>query len=358
MRLLTFILLLAQTSLCAQQADPLLFKEKTHDFGEINEDGGKAEAEFSFTNNSGRAMKIISVQPSCGCTTPGWTKEAIAPGGTGFVKAIFDPKGRPGFFNKSLTVTTDLEGGPMVLQIKGQVLEKNHVVAAVDFPVEKGNLHFKLNAINLDKIFINLPASQKEFPVYNAGPKVIHFNGKIAGPSYIRIETPKELIPNEKGTIKVTFDAKMRGRYGFVSEDVEIATDDELMPIKSFPVYATIEDFFPVLSADESAKAPVLRMDLMTFDLGKIRQGSIIERDVGLRNVGKKDLIIRGVQPNCSCVTATVESMVIRSGVTANVKISFATAGRDGTQQKAVTFYTNDPKNPVQRITLTAYIEN
>src|ERR1700690_3423653 len=66
MRILTVILLMVHSGLLAQQAEPLLFKEKTHDFGEIPEEGGNADYEFSFTNNSGRAIKIISVQASCG----------------------------------------------------------------------------------------------------------------------------------------------------------------------------------------------------------------------------------------------------------------------------------------------------
>ena len=31
---------------------------------------------------------------------------------------------------------------------------------------------------------------------------------------------------------------------------------------------------------------------------------------------------------------------------------------RKGTQQKAVTVYSNDPQNPVQRVTFTAYVED
>src|SRR5258708_3869619 len=83
-----------------QQVDQLLFREKIYDFGNIEEAKGPADHEFIFTNNSGRPVKILSVHASCGCTTPGWSQSPVPQGKTGFVKASFDPKGRPGYFNK------------------------------------------------------------------------------------------------------------------------------------------------------------------------------------------------------------------------------------------------------------------
>ena len=62
------------------------------------------------------------MQASCGCTTPDWSKEPIAPGKKGFVKASYNPAGRPGNFNKSVTVTSNQ--GTQVLYIKGQVVPK------------------------------------------------------------------------------------------------------------------------------------------------------------------------------------------------------------------------------------------
>src|SRR5260221_13930486 len=99
---LSIIILVASHFAFAQLAEPLYFREKIHDFGDIKEEGGPAVFEFTITNRSTRPVSILSVKPSCGCTTPDWTREQIAPGGTGFVKASFDPKGRPGYFNKTL----------------------------------------------------------------------------------------------------------------------------------------------------------------------------------------------------------------------------------------------------------------
>src|SRR4051812_29732805 len=99
--ILSVFFVLASTLLFAQQSKPIVFKDEIHDFGTIAEEGGPVTYDFSFTNNSNRAIKILTVQASCGCTTPDWTKEIVQPGKNGFIKASYNPKGRPGFFNKS-----------------------------------------------------------------------------------------------------------------------------------------------------------------------------------------------------------------------------------------------------------------
>jgi len=165
------------------------------------------------------------------------------------------------------------------------------------------------------------------------------------------------LRPKESGTIKVMYDARSRNQYGFVSDNIEITTDDDIQPVKSFSVYATIEEFFAPLSAEESALAPVLQMEINAVDFGRIRQGNVLTREIAIKNTGTKELHVKSVQGNCSCITALVEPFRIKSGEEGRLKVSLNTEGRTGIQQKAVTVYSNDPKNPVQRLTITGYIE-
>src|ERR1041385_5556637 len=129
----------------AQLSEPLIFREKLHDFGNISEQDGPATFEFVVSNKSIRPIKITGVQPSCGCTTPDWTKEPIAVGGTGFIKASYDPKGRPGYFDKTLSVTTDWDGTTTVLRIKGNVVTQQSLGDPALFTVASGNLKLKSN---------------------------------------------------------------------------------------------------------------------------------------------------------------------------------------------------------------------
>lgn len=339
-----------------QLAEPLFFREKIHDFGEVLEQQGQADHEFIFTNNSGRPMRIISVQASCGCTTPGWTKEAVAPGKTGFIKASFDPKGRPGYFNKSLTVTTDLSGTPITLQIKGSVVDKL-TVKDESLTAANGSLKLKNSSFNVGKVFINKEASTIEFAVVNEGKESIDFS-EVVAPAYIQVTTPKSLQPGERGVIKLKYDAKTKKQYGFQADNIELKTTDVLNPIKSFPVYTTIEEFFPALSAEELTKAPLLVLDRYEVNFFKVKKGVDVENPVSFQNKGKKNLELRYIQSNCSCIIATSDRQVLKPGEKATISIKFITEGRSGSQNKAITIYTNDPRNPVQRITITGVIED
>ena len=102
----------------AEPTTTIKFKTETHDFGTLQE-GDPAEAEFTFTNTGKKPLIIQNVQPGCGCTTPFWSKDPVAPGKTGVIKAAYGTKGRVGTFNKNITVTST--AGTNVIYIKGTV---------------------------------------------------------------------------------------------------------------------------------------------------------------------------------------------------------------------------------------------
>ncbi|WP_276373687.1 DUF1573 domain-containing protein [Chryseolinea sp. H1M3-3] len=352
-----FFCLVCSTGVFAQVAKPLQFSEEIFDFGSIKEQAGPVTHEFTFLNNSSRHVKIVGVQASCGCTTPAWSKEPVAPGKKGFIQASYNPVGRPGYFNKSLTVTTDLDSNPIILQIKGQVAvegEKENV----QFQAANGSWKLKSGSFNLGKVFIKDEFTVRDFQVLNEGSKPVTFSGKYVGPAYIKIDVqPKTLAPGEKGNIKVSYNGKMKAKYGFQSDNVELYTDDELNATKSFSVYATLEDEFPQLTAEELAKAPQLRVQASTLDFGRLRPNVPSVREIQFYNTGKKELDIKSLQGNCTCVTASAEKTSIKPGESSLIKISLNPQDRKGSLQKSLTIYSNDPQNPVQRITFSGYVE-
>ncbi len=358
-KLIALILIVAGAGMVvdvgAQQADQLIFREKIYDFGNIEEAKGAADHEFIFTNNSGRPVKILSVHASCGCTTPGWSQSPVPQGKVGFIKASFDPKGRPGYFNKSLTITTDLDANPIILEIKGHVVDKVNTVAA-DFPIANGSLYFKTKAINMGTIFINKPPAQKQFEVMNKGDVSVRFL-EVVNPLYIKVELPAVLQPKEAGVIRVTYDTRQKNRFGFASDNIQITTDDAGNELKQFSVFATLEEFYTTPVGEEATKVPVLLIREPSIDLGRTRQNTAIERNVVLKNVGRSNLQLKAFQGNCSCIAATPEKDSIAPGDSINVKVSFTPQAREGTQQKAITLYSNDPRNPVQRIMVQVYVE-
>ncbi|MBI1767400.1 MAG: DUF1573 domain-containing protein [Bacteroidetes bacterium] len=338
-----------------QLSEPLIFREKIHDFGNILEQDGPATFEFVVFNKSTRPVKIINVQPSCGCTTPDWTKEPIAVNGTGFIKASYDPKGRPGYFDKTLTITTDWDGTPVVLHIKGTVVNPQTANDPSLFSVVIGSLRFKSNSFNLGKVFINRDTEAISFPIRNGGKDSVHFKGYVS-PRYIKVNVPKVIAPDQIANLKISFDAKLKNQYGFTSENIELKTDDVEFPEKSFSVYATTEEYFPKLSDKELADAPILSLQANVVNFGVVRAGAVLSREIKITNTGKKELIIRHAQSNCSCLTISPGQRALKPGQEISMKITLDTQGRTGPQNKSVTIYSTDPQNPVQRITFTTAV--
>lgn len=95
------------------------WKSETVDVGEIPQ-GTPKTIEFEFKNTGKTPIIITNVKPSCGCTASEYTKEPIAPGKTGVIKAIYNAAVK-GAFNKTVTVTTNAEENPKTLMFKGTV---------------------------------------------------------------------------------------------------------------------------------------------------------------------------------------------------------------------------------------------
>lgn len=80
----------------------LLVKETAFDFGTIPQ--GKPVYHFFEVTNTGKNPMVISnVQTSCGCTTPEWSKDPIAPGATAKVRVGYNAAGE-GHFEKYITI--------------------------------------------------------------------------------------------------------------------------------------------------------------------------------------------------------------------------------------------------------------
>jgi hypothetical protein len=104
----------------AQNVAIVAVDTENFDFGKIKQ-GVPATHKFVFTNKGKVPMVITNAQPSCGCTTPDWTKDPIPPGGQGFVTATYNAAS-PGAFNKSISVMANVANGVVILYIKGEVV--------------------------------------------------------------------------------------------------------------------------------------------------------------------------------------------------------------------------------------------
>lgn len=95
-------------NIVAMAQEPVMtFDKTTHDFGKINEADGRVTTVFEFKNEGMTPLVLTNVRASCGCTTPKWTREPVEPGTTGQITVTYNPNGRPGRFQKTITITSN-----------------------------------------------------------------------------------------------------------------------------------------------------------------------------------------------------------------------------------------------------------
>lgn len=110
----------AATTTTNQNPEAMKFTNEDHNFGTIPE-GPAVSYDFEFKNTGKEPIILSSVQASCGCTTPSWSKEPILPGKSSKVTATYNTQGRPGNFVKTITINSNI--GTKVVKIQG-VVEK------------------------------------------------------------------------------------------------------------------------------------------------------------------------------------------------------------------------------------------
>jgi len=86
-----------------KSVDVLKLKETEHDFGKIPQ-GRPVYYVFEVTNTGVQPLKLDDVHASCGCTTPEWSREAIAPGATAQIKVGYNAAAE-NYFEKFITIT-------------------------------------------------------------------------------------------------------------------------------------------------------------------------------------------------------------------------------------------------------------
>ena len=85
--LFLFMTILLATGLASAQKKAVISAEEvSYNFGAIKESDGKVSHTFVVSNTGDMPLVITRVIASCGCTTPEWPKEPVAPGKNAEIK--------------------------------------------------------------------------------------------------------------------------------------------------------------------------------------------------------------------------------------------------------------------------------
>ncbi len=129
----------AETVSANAAPETLSFTETEYDFGKIPQ-GKPVTHVFEFKNTGASPFFLDNVQASCGCTTPEWNKDVVAPGATAKIIVGYNAQNE-GTFAKPVTITYN---GTITKQIiiKGDVWKT---------PVSSAPENTKINSLENEK---------------------------------------------------------------------------------------------------------------------------------------------------------------------------------------------------------------
>jgi hypothetical protein len=87
--------------------------------------------------------------------------------------------------------------------------------------------------------------------------------------------------------------------------------------VQSTPVTSVVTDATKLpepMKLPPQIPQPKIDMSIESVDLGAVKLGDVVTREVTIANPGAHDLVIRSIASDCACVSATVDAATIPSG--------------------------------------------
>lgn len=327
------------------------FDSTTHNFGTIEESGGKVAHTFHYTNSGTQQLVIIDVAVSCGCTTPRFSRNPLAVGATGKLTIEFDPINRPGRINKEIYVVTN--AGNLKLTIDGIVnprprsLEERYPFIVGSGARIDGLGHYSLQVPINDAI-------TTEIGIANTSPAIpvtIGF-GYSTLPSNVTVTASKTLVgARDEARLSIT----VRGdKYGAFNYSIPLIINGK-KTAESLAIAGAVIDNFALLSDEELVDSPRAKFSTFYHRFGTVKTGAHAKTIVEITNIGRSPLIIRGIEGSTQ-IEAKIDRTTIAPNGTANLTLIY-TPSQTGYDSGSVRLVVNDPRNPTPEIRFTAAVE-
>ena len=354
----TLCMALMGVAMMAQQ--PVITFEKTeHDFGKIHEEDGRVSVVFEFKNEGMAPLVLSNVRASCGCTTPTWTREPVEPGQTGSITVTYNPNGRPGRFQKTVTITSNASEPTTKVFIKGEVIPKPAK------PVNKYTI--AVGALNMKSLVLDLGTIKKgdtksgELEYANLGQEehkvALATNSSYEGflISQVTLETIKA---NETGKFVFALDTKASKLYGPVEFNAYVVVDgkQELSDTYKLTIKANIVEDFSNMTVEQKQQAPIIET-LAEFNAGKIAAGKTAKFLFPIKNTGVNPLEVRRVYSTDAHLNPKAPKP-IKSGKKGAVNLDINAKGLEpGSYSREVVIITNDYLNPIKKVKINFVVE-
>ena len=306
---------------------------------------------YEMKNKGGSQLVISDVKTSCGCTTVSFPREPIPVDGSFTVSATYDAR-QLGHFNKQIGIYSNASEKPLLLGLKGVVVEKI-VDFSGEYPYTIADVQVDINNIEFDDVSSGDMPVQKIHIMNNSSktvsPVLMHL------PDYLKsYVSPTRIAPGHAGEATVTLLSKKLRNFGLTQTSIYLGMfpGDKVSPEKEIEVSAVLLPGFSTLTDFQRANAPALQLSTYKLDIdfaGKSKQQDVIL----VKNIGKSMLEIQSVQVFTSGIELTMPKSQLSPGEEVKMKITArAKELKSVRTQPRILMITNDPDNAKAVITL------
>lgn len=353
-----FLLSALLLSITLMGQEPVItFEKTTHDFGKINESDGRVTTVFEFTNEGMVPLVLTNVRASCGCTTPKWTHEPIEPGQKGNITVTYNPSGRPGRFQKTVTITSNATEPTLRIYIKGEVIPKT-TNPSDQYPITMGVLKLKKQVHNFGSL---TKGTKKTIAIEyaNTTNTPIHV-GCMTNKMDTHIKplaTLKEIQPGEKGMLQITLETAECRQYGPMVSKVYVVVNgkEEWTDEYAISLRADIKQDFSQLTVDQRQQAPIIEVGSVV-NMGTVKVGKKLQSKVVVNNLGISPMTIHRVVSTDASLYTYPPKAPVKSGKKGEIKLE-VTGDKVGRYSRMITIISDDPSQPVKNISVEWTVE-
>ena len=299
------------------------FDGRVYDFGVV-EPEDKPQHYFTFKNTGQVDLVISKVKSSCGCTAALLSEERIPPGELGRIEVKFDPRGRRGKQQKTVSVHSNAENESVI-----QLTIQGVVKASVEVAPEQ----IFFGSVNNQEVY------EKRIRVLGAG------DGKL---KITHVETSSpfltgEISPPQPGEV-ITYEVKILLRSGApvgkLEETLTIHTNSEARPQLN-------------VSIEGNVLGPISVYPEQLF-LGFINAGEVIQRDILLTKMGPADMKV--LEVNHQSVFVSTEVAPVESGRKIRIRVKLSDSIPTGAFRDTLEIRTNVKEQSAVRVPLHALV--
>ena len=352
-------LCMALTAVAMMAQNPVITFEKTeHDFGKINEADGRVSVIFEFKNEGMAPLVLSNVRASCGCTTPTWTREPVEPGQTGSITVTYNPNGRPGRFQKTVTITSNATEPTRKVYIKGEVIPKS-AKPVNKYTIAVGDLSMKSKVLDLGTI---TKGEQKngelEYANLTQADHHVELATNATDAFLIHQVTLADVKATEVGKFMFAIDSNDPKLYGPVEAYAYVVVDGKKAINETYQltIKANIVEDFSKMTPEDKLQAPIIEVPA-ELNAGKIAAGKVLKAHMDLKNIGVNPLEVRRAYA-ADKILKVKAPKAIKSGKKGTISVDINTKGLEpGAYSREVVVITNDYQNPVKHVKLSFVVE-